>query len=216
MLLTRKLSNSTYEVVDGKSQTFLRSIALIRKDSSSVDASSESPEIVSEEKFYQAGTTLAIREDNNPENKELVVVETLKTLESGSILVKYFGTTTKDVSKAKFNLVWVDENDRILLRNQKPQGHKAMTAVIDPDLILGEIKLNARNALIQETVKDLLQKGFKFQTLKTTNSKKPTGTETAGSHESKTPVQAALDRWKKRKANGDPESRPTKRAQTSN
>ena len=80
------------------------------------------------------------------------------------------------MSKAKFNLVWVDENDRILLRNQKPQGHKAMTAVIDPDLILGEIKLNAKNALVQETVKDLLQKGFKFQTLKTTNSKKPTGT----------------------------------------
>ena len=214
--ITSKLSSSTYEVVDDKSQTFLRSIALIRKDSSSMGLSSESPEIVSEEKFYQAGTTLAIREDNNPENKELVVVETLKTLESGSILVKYFGTTSKDVSKAKFNLVWVDENDRVLLRNQKPQGHKAMTAIIDPDLILGEIKLNARNTLIQETVKDLLQKGFKFQVLKTTNSKKPTEIETADSHELKTPVQAALDRWKKRKANGDPEPRPTKRAQTSN
>ena len=89
-----------------------------------------------------------------------------------------------------------------------------MTAVIDPDLILGEIKLNAKNALVQETVKDLLQKGFKFQTLKTTNSKKPTGTETAESNESKTPVQAALDRWKKRKANGDPVPRSAKRAQT--
>lgn len=226
----KKLSSSTYEVIDTKGQTFIRSVALMKKDTSKTDAISEVEEsqdansiadIISEEKFYQIGTMLAIREDNNPDNKEFVIVETLKTLESGNLMVRYYGTTSKNTDKAKFSLVWVDNKDRILLRNDKPSGHKAMTALIDPELILGEIKLNADQTLSRESLTYLDNKGLRMQVLKTVKTSKKDEEKSSENSEPEPEVdlslQAAKDRWAKRKAaQAHPDSKPGKRAKPPN
>ena len=231
--ITKKLSSSTYEVIDIKGQTFVRSVALIRKDNSdpnTVNGMEEANEplanqdVVSEDKFYQIGTMLAIREDNNPENKEFVIVETLKTLESGTVMVKYYGTTSKNITKAKFSPVWVDNQDRILLKNQKPSGHKAMTALIDPELILGEVRLNADQTLLKESTTDLEKKGLKMQVLKSVTTAKKVQFDLPEENKSKNAPEkysteeknTALSRLRKRKAQRGPELRSGKRAHIPN
>ena len=231
--ITKKLSSSTYEVIDIKGQTFVRSVALIRKDNSdpnTVNGMEEANEplanqdVVSEDKFYQIGTMLAIREDNNPENKEFVIVETLKTLESGTVMVKYYGTTSRNITKAKFSPVWVDNQDRILLKNQKPSGHKAMTALIDPELILGEVRLNADQTLLKESTTDLEKKGLKMQVLKSVTTAKKVQFDLPEENKSKNAPEkysteeknTALSRLRKRKAQRGPELRSGKRAHIPN
>ena len=72
----------------------------------------ETQDLVSEEKFFTEGTLLAIREDNAPDNKEFVIVEVLKVWENGSLQVRYFGTTDRTPTKARFSPLWADENDK--------------------------------------------------------------------------------------------------------
>ena len=171
----RKASTSTYELTDASKKTFFRSISLIQKDSSAtMDAEMESnqdnetEDLVNEEKFFTEGTLLAIREDNAPDNKEFVIVEVLKLWESGSLQVRYFGTTDKTPTSARFSPLWADENDRSLLSYHSPaKRYKAVTAVIDPDLILSEITLDSNKCLSQDSYANLETKGFTMHILKT-------------------------------------------------
>ena len=134
-------------MIDASKKTFFRSISLIQKDvSAAMDAErenvSETQDLVSEEKFFTEGTLLAIREDNAPDNKEFVIVEVLKVWENGSLQVRYFGTTDRTPTRARFSPLWADENDKSLLSYNTPaKRYKAVTAVVDPDLILSEITL---------------------------------------------------------------------------
>ena len=128
----------------------------------------ETEDLVNEEKFFTEGTLLAIREDNAPDNKEFVIVEVLKLWESGSLQVRYFGTTDKTPTSARFSPLWADENDRSLLSYHSPaKRYKAVTAVIDPDLILSEITLDSNKCLSQDSYANLEAKGFTMHVLKT-------------------------------------------------
>lgn len=169
----RKASTSTYELMDASKKTFFRSISLIQKDNSAtmdaeIENDKEDQDLVNEEKVFTEGTLLAIREDNAPDNKEFVIVEVLKLWENGSLQVRYFGTTDKTPSNARFSPLWADENDRSLLSYHTPaKRYKAVTAVIDPELILSEVTLDSNKCLSKESYATLEAKGLTMHVLKT-------------------------------------------------
>jgi hypothetical protein len=169
--IVRKVSTSTYEVKDTSNKTFLRSISLIKKDTSTAIAAeidSTEKDIVNEDKIFTEGTLLAIRENNAPDNKEFVIVEVLKLWENGSLQVRYFGTTDKNPKKARLSPLWADENDLSILSYRTPaKRYKAVTAVIEPDLILGEVTLDNNKALSQESRATMEAKSLTMHVLKT-------------------------------------------------
>ena len=96
------------------------------------------------------------------------IVEVLKVWENGSLQVRYFGTTDRTPTKARFSPLWADENDKSLLSYNTPaKRYKAVTAVVDPDLILSEITLDSNKCLSQNSYAALEAKGLTMYVLKT-------------------------------------------------
>ena len=95
-------------------------------------------------------------------------MEVLKLWENGSLQVRYYGTTDKNPKKARLSPLWADENDLSLLSYRTPaKRYKAVTAVVEPDLILGEVTLDSNKALSQESRASMEAKSLTMHVLKT-------------------------------------------------
>ena len=82
--------------------------------------------------------------------------------------MRYFGTTDKNPKKARLSPLWADENDLSILSYRTPaKRYKAVTAVIEPDLILGEVTLDNNKALSQESRATMEAKSLTMHVLKT-------------------------------------------------
>ena len=99
-----------------------------------------------------------------------------------------------------------------------------MTALIDPELILGEVRLNADQTLLKESTTDLEKKGLKMQVLKSVTTAKKVQFDLPEENKSKNAPEkysteeknTALSRLRKRKAQRGPELRSGKRAHIPN
>jgi len=73
-----------------------------------------------------------------------------------------------DYERGRFSPLWADENDRSLLSYHTPaKRYKAVTAVIDPELILSEVTLDSNKCLSKESYATLEAKGLTMHVLKT-------------------------------------------------
>ena len=150
-----KKSSSTYLVKDAKGKSFIRSISLLNKDHSTVPQ--DEPEVlIVEEKFYDEGSIIAIK-DESPEGT-FGIAQVLKVSENGDLQVKHFGTVEKQQKKATFKPIWADENERIKLSTTTlSKRYKALTGIIRPSQILQEVILTDKHHLSSDSAKELYE-----------------------------------------------------------
>ena len=166
-IILAKRSSSTYDVQDLQGKTFLRSVSLIKKDTSIMPLnpteSKHDETVVEHQTLYTEGMMIAILDDSPDDDKAFGVAQILKVTENGDIEVRHFGTIDKTPKKAKYKPMWSDENDMYKLSLKVPsKRYKSLTGTISKERILEEVELSEQQTLTQKSLESLTQRGLKM------------------------------------------------------